>query len=242
MVDNPAEKIDSDLEVNAYSPDGIRQLQIGILGEPRLVRDSIGNLLMTHEAISSVRFSAGGEFSSQLGSEMASVDILCVILTNDCFGDIMRLKQAISDIQGVPPIMVLTEEITRGHIYAILGMGASVILDMECMREELWRAVNLASEGKIHLSPSVVELVATDMNIALEKDGSRRLPGGDLSRREVEIVQLLCEGMTSKQIARDLHLSIKTVENHKRNIYQKCSVDSVVRLMRHAIRNGIITL
>ena len=64
----------------------------------------------------------------------------------------------------------------------------------------------------------------------------------DLSRREVEIVQLLCEGLSSREIARHLHIAAKTVENHRYNIYRKCEVDSIAGLMRHAIQDGLISI
>ena len=82
-----------------------------------------------------------------------------------------------------------------------------------------------------------------DMSAAYEPTGgTKRLPSVELSRREVEIVQLLCEGLSSKEIARRLHLSAKTVENHRYNIYRKCQVDSVATLMRYAIKHGLISI
>jgi DNA-binding NarL/FixJ family response regulator len=58
----------------------------------------------------------------------------------------------------------------------------------------------------------------------------------------VEVVQLLCEGLSSKQIAGHLHISAKTVENHRYNIYRKCEVESIAGLMRHAIQQGLVSL
>ena len=63
-----------------------------------------------------------------------------------------------------------------------------------------------------------------------------------LSPRETEVVELLCDGLSSKEIAHHLHLSPKTVENHRYNIYRKCHVESIAGLFRYAVHQGIVSL
>ena len=58
----------------------------------------------------------------------------------------------------------------------------------------------------------------------------------------MQVVQLLCEGLSSKEIAHQLHVSPKTIENHRCNIYRKWEVDSIAGLMRHAIRRGLVAV
>ena len=82
-----------------------------------------------------------------------------------------------------------------------------------------------------------------DLSVAVGPARSRsQLPPSELTPREIEIVQLLCEGLSSKEIARHLHISAKTVENHRYNIYRKCEVDSIAALMRHAIQQGFVSI
>jgi len=113
---------------------------------------------------------------------------------------------------------------------------------LDCDPEDLAKAVRMALANKVYLSPDVAELLVNDVSATFEPAKSSRLPSLELSRREVEIVQLLCEGLSSKEVARHLHLSAKTVENHRYNVYKKCEVDSIAALMRYAIQHGLISI
>lgn len=100
----------------------------------------------------------------------------------------------------------------------------------------------MAKDNKVYLSPDVAELVVNDISAMTAQDGAAKAPKIDPSRREVEVIELLCEGLSSKQIARHLHISAKTVENHRYNIYRKFNVDCLAGLMRHAIQQGLVTI
>jgi DNA-binding CsgD family transcriptional regulator len=86
-----------------------------------------------------------------------------------------------------------------------------------------------------------LNLARGDLSTA-EQTSAARPPKVELSERETEIVHLLCEGLSSKEIARRLHISTKTLENHRYNIYRKCEVDGVAGLMRHAIQQGLVSI
>ena len=101
----------------------------------------------------------------------------------------------------------------------------------------------MAISNKVYLASDAAELLVSDISSSgPEQASNTRLPSVELSGREVEIVQLLCEGLSSKEIGRRLHISAKTVENHRYNIYRKCEVDSIAGFMRHAIHNGLVTI
>ena len=154
-------------------------------------------------------------------------DLIVLILTNAPFAAIQRIREVLDEAPDSVPLLVLSEHIGRGEVYAALRAGAKAYLDLDCNPEELGKAINLAASNKTYLSPEVAELLVNDVSAVSEPiNKSRRLPSLDLSSREVEIVQLLCEGLSSKEIARQLHLSTKTIENHRYNIYRKCEVDS----------------
>jgi DNA-binding NarL/FixJ family response regulator len=169
-------------------------------------------------------------------------DLVVLILSGGPFAAIHRIREALGNTHHSVPLVVISENTGRGQVYAALRIGAKAYLDMDCDPQELIKAIRMAAENKVYLAPDVAELLVSDMSAAFEPNGAQRLPSVDLSRREVEIVQLLCEGLSSKEIARRLHLSAKTVENHRYNIYRKCNVDSVATLMRHAIRHGLISI
>ena len=100
----------------------------------------------------------------------------------------------------------------------------------------------VAVVGRAYLSPVLAALVVGELTTAGESLTVKRLPHGELTRRELDIVQLLSDGLSSKQIAGRLHISAKTVENHRYNIYRKCAVDNIAGLIRHAIQHGMVSI
>ena len=158
------------------------------------------------------------------------------------FGTFHRIRETLDKTGRSIPLVVLSEEATRGQVYAALRIGAKAYVNLDAEPEELVKAVEMASRDKAYLAPDAAELLVNDISTAVEPAGKQRLPSMDLSGREIEIVQMLCEGLSSKETARHLRISRKTVENHRYNIYRKCEVESIAGLMRHAIQHGLVSI
>lgn len=215
-----------------------------LIGGQSLLRIGIAEILRKH-GIEVAREEASEEFLTDYLTDenQEPVDLILLILTGGPFAAIHRIREALGKTENIAPLVVLSEETGRGEVYAALRIGAKGYIDLNCDPQELIKAVDMAIEGKVYLAPDVAELLVNDMSAAFETPaGAKRLPSIELSRREVEIVQLLCEGLSSKEIARRLHLSAKTVENHRYNIYRKCQVDTIATLMRYAIKHGLISI
>ncbi len=122
----------------------------------------------------------------------------------------------------------------------MLESGAAGFLDKSAGCEELVRAIRIVSRGKHYLSPESTDVV-------VESYVGRKFPtnGSAYSRlgtREREVLQLLAEGRTSRQIASRMCISTKTVEAHRRNIMRKLNLHSVADLTKYAIREGLTDL
>ncbi len=158
------------------------------------------------------------------------------------FAAFRRIHDALAGADRPIPLAILADQATRGQVYAALRVGAKAFVNLDAEPDELLKAITMAASNKVYLSPDAAEVLINDVSGAIEPSSSAKLPQVALSRREVEIVQLLCEGMSSKEIARHLHISAKTVENHRYNIYRKCEAESVAGLMRYAIHHGLISI
>jgi two-component system secretion response regulator SsrB len=215
-----------------------------LVGGKNILRAGVAELLKKHGLQVTQQYSSEESLGeSLLETEEIPFDLVILILTGGPFASIHRIREVLGDMGQEIPLIVLSEETGRGEVYAALRIGAKAYIGLNCDPLELVKAIRLAAENKVYLSPDVAELLVSDMSAGLGSSArTQRLPSAELSRREVEIVQLLCEGLSSKELARRLHLSAKTVENHRYNIYRKCNVDSVTTLMRHAIRHGLISL
>lgn len=104
-----------------------------------------------------------------------------------------------------------------------------------------WRAIRAVAAGQGYLAPSIAGLVVEGYARRTATSAATSTTSA-LSQREREVLQLLAEGSTARQIASRLHISVKTVETHRRNLLGKLQLETVADLVRYAIREGITSL
>lgn len=134
-------------------------------------------------------------------------------------------------------VIGLSMHADRRFIAEMLRAGASGYLLKDCAFEELNRAIRAVVGGGTWLSPRIAGTVIEDYINQLAAGAPA--PAGTLSDREREVLQLIAEGMTTKQIALKLGVSTKTIETHRQNIMNKLDLHSVAELTKYAIREGI---
>jgi len=169
-------------------------------------------------------------------------DAVVLLVTDSPAGSYVRLREAMEAGADATPVVVISKEAQRAYVYGAVRMGAKGFVTLNCPPEEIVRAIQMAAEGTLYLAPTAMELLTGDL---LGSGGGPlgQEPAFDgLSAREIEVVRLLCDAHSTKEIARHLHLSSKTVENHRYNIYRKCGVENIVGLLRYALRSGLISL
>jgi DNA-binding NarL/FixJ family response regulator len=137
-------------------------------------------------------------------------------------------------------VIGLSMHTDRRFVAEMLKAGAVGFVSKDSAFEELVQAIRTVLSGKVYLSPAAAGVVVDDY---LRRNG----PGEStafsaLTAREREVLQLMAEGRNTKQIAMDLHVSIKTVETHRRQIMEKLELFSVAELTKYAIREGLTTL
>jgi DNA-binding NarL/FixJ family response regulator len=128
-----------------------------------------------------------------------------------------------------------------GHQFVsrMLEAGASAYLLKDSAHEELLQAIRTVTLGKIYLSPSITGVVVDDY-VRRVATGPGEAPA--LTHREREVAQLLAEGRSSKEIAAQLFVSVKTVETHRQHIMEKLNIRSIAELTKYAIREGLTEL
>lgn len=141
---------------------------------------------------------------------------------------------------GTVKVIALSMHGDGQFVSRMLKAGASGYLLKDSIFEDLVSAIRSVIEGKGFLSPEIANVVIDDY---VRKSGNeKRSQNNMLTTREKEVLQLLAEGNTSKQIATTLNISIKTVENHRSQISQKLDIHSIAELTKYAIRNGLTSL
>jgi DNA-binding NarL/FixJ family response regulator len=128
----------------------------------------------------------------------------------------------------------------EGYLLRVLNAGAKGYLLKDSAENDLIEAIKAVSQGKAFFSPEISKILAEDYVRELKKRGaedSYEL----LTSREREILQLLAEGKSNKDIATSLNLSLYTVETHRRNLQDKLNLHSLAELILYAVRKGIIS-
>ena len=141
-------------------------------------------------------------------------------------------------IAGISPrSRVLALSMHRDAVYVreMLRAGAKGYLVKDADDDALLDAVRAVARGEAYLSPSVADAVLTDYRKHVTN------PRDLLTAREREVLQLIAEGKTNKDIANQLKLSVYTVEAHRSRLMEKLNLHSTGDLVRFAIRNGIIS-
>jgi DNA-binding NarL/FixJ family response regulator len=135
-------------------------------------------------------------------------------------------------------LIALSTHSDRHFVSAMLAAGASGYVLKEAAGDEIMRAVLAVHRGRKFLSPeiagSVIDGFVSGRAVAAVSPSRPQL-----GAREREVVQLLAEGKTSKDVARTLHISVQTVETHRRNIMSKLGIHSLSSLTKYAIREGL---
>jgi DNA-binding NarL/FixJ family response regulator len=152
--------------------------------------------------------------------------------------------EATRQIMSISPgtkVIGLSMHSDRQMITEILRAGASGYLLKNSAASELLIAVESVMIGKSYLSPDVTRVVMDEM---LGKNAPASEPSAftSLTTREREVLQLIAEGKTNKEIARSLEIGIKTVETYRGQVMDKLNLRSVAELTKYAIRNGLTSL
>jgi two-component system response regulator NreC len=137
-------------------------------------------------------------------------------------------------------VVMLSMHSDEGYVLRALKAGAKAYLLKDSAEADLSRAIHAAAEGKSFFSPAVGKVLLEDYMRKLQRSG-----GEDsyelLSPREREILQLVAEGKSSKEIANALNLSVYTVETHRAHVMQKLNLRGIPELILYAVRKGIIS-
>ena len=141
-------------------------------------------------------------------------------------------------------VIILSMHMDKEYVAEALRIGAHGVLAKTCAAGELINAIRQVAAGQSYLSPTVSDALIGIIS-SPKPLGVASLPPGKsnkLTQRENEVLRLLAEGHCAKEVASLLTISIKTVETYRLNLMRKLQITSMVALVKHAIREGIINL
>jgi len=213
-------------------------IKILLADDHKITRQGLRSLLEKDDDMEVVAEAEEGRTAVQLARELLP-DVVIMDVSMPDLNGMQATRQIVSESENVK-IIALSMHSDTLFVSEMLKNGASGYLLKDCAFEELRRAIRTVVAGKTYLSPSISALVVEGYLQRLAKSDSSGLEM--LTEREREVLQLLAEGKSTKEIALKLHISVKTVETHRRQIMNKLNIYTVAELTKYAIRKGLTSL
>jgi DNA-binding NarL/FixJ family response regulator len=152
-------------------------------------------------------------------------------------GGLEALPRITKDFPGVK-VIILSAHANEEYVIRALRSGAAGYMLKDAATAELELAITSVTEDKTYLSPSISRTVINDY---LQRVGGPISPLEQLTPRQREILQLVAEGKSTKEIAYDLDIGIKTVESHRLQLMDRLNIYDVPGLVRYAVRSGLVS-
>lgn len=139
-------------------------------------------------------------------------------------------------------VIVLSMHESREHVLRALQAGACGYVLKNAAVDELEKAIRTVASGQKYLTPAVSEQLIATVTAPRSDAASSRNAAESLTQRQREILQLIAEGRSSREIAALLNISVKTVETHRSLLMERLNLHDVAGLVRYAVRVGLVTV
>lgn len=213
-------------------------IKVILADDHNITRSGLRALLEADPGIDVVSDAPDGRSAIKLALEHKP-DVIVMDISMPDLNGIDATRQILSQLPETR-IIALSMHSHRQYVTGMLKAGASGYLLKSCAFEELTLAIATVSHGKTYLSPSIANTVVKDyVNQLTDSEISS---SSELTAREREVLQLIAEGVQTKQIASRLHVSESTVNTHRRQIMEKLNIHTIAELTKYALKEGLTTL
>jgi DNA-binding NarL/FixJ family response regulator len=212
-------------------------LKVVVADDHHLVREGICALLEKYGNVKIVGEASDGDEAIELVKEF-SPDLVVMDISMPRLDGIQATERIVA-LNLNTRVIILSMHSKPNIVQKALRKGAKGYLLKNAIAEELMLAIQVASEDKIYISPSISSALLEDLWNLQEKAGEETI-ADLLTPRENQVLQLIAEGHTNNEIAEKLVVSVKTIEKHRANLMGKLGIHDVAGLMREAIRHDLI--
>jgi two-component system response regulator NreC len=210
-------------------------MKILIADDHGVVRQGLKALIETEAGMQVIGEASDGQEVVQMARQL-SPDIILMDIVMPNLNGVEATRQILGENPDIR-IIALSVHFDKHFVTEMLKAGASGYVLKSCLFDEVLRAIQTVGVGDYYLSPKIADIVVDDYKYYM--DVANKSAEVRLTRRERQLVQLLAEGRSTKQIALSLHVSPKTVDSNRRQIMNKLGVFSVAELTKYAIREGL---
>jgi two-component system, NarL family, response regulator NreC len=213
------------------------KLKVLIADDHGVVRKGLRLLLEQYPDIEVAGEAANGREVVKLATEL-SPNIILMDIAMPLLNGIDAAEQ-VRKVNGEIGIIMLTMHADESYLLRALNAGVKGYLLKESAEDDLLRAVKAVAQGKPFFSPAITQTLLEDYMRVLKQEGlsdSFEL----LTAREKEVLQLLAEGKTNKEVATILDVTLYTVESHRTNMMQKLNLHNTAEIVLYAVRKNLV--
>ncbi|OGV36549.1 MAG: DNA-binding response regulator [Lentisphaerae bacterium GWF2_45_14] len=216
----------------------MKKITVILADDHTVVRQGLRALLNDEKDIEVVGEAENGRQAVELAMSLSPL-----VLVMDILMPLLNGTEATRQIKENRPsvkIIILSAHCSDDHIEQVIAAGASGYLMKMTSAQNLARAIREVGKGNTFFDSLTAKRIYSQYRKSLSGGKLIRPRGSNLTSRELEVLQLIAEGMANKQIADELNISIKTVEKHRQQLKKKLHIQETAGLTRYAIAEGII--
>ncbi len=218
----------------------MNRLKVLLVDDHRLIRKAISTLLNGEPDIQVIAEASNKEECFHL-AEVALPDIVLMDISLEDADGIHLTKELIEKYPNLK-VIILSMHLQESYIKQAIKAGAKGYILKNSPHEDLIKAVMEVANGGQYFAQEVSKMMAQNYLLSEKTTDSRYHKDEILTKRELEIVKLVAEGLNNQKIADQLCISHRTVDTHRTNIMQKVKVKNVAELVRYAIKNRLVEI
>ncbi len=212
--------------------------KILLADDHEIVRCGLKAIIETRPDLEVIGEAGNGREAVSMVDELRPHIVIMDITMPDLNG--LEATRQIKDKHPAIRIIALSMHHNKRFVVDMLKAGVSGYISKATVHNDLLLAIGAAMAGEVYLSSKITGIVAEDYITG--QAGGEAVPASVLSPREREVLQLIAEGKSTKEIALHLHVSVKTIESTRRQIMNKLNIFNVADLTKYAISEGLTTL
>ena len=215
------------------------KIRVLVVDDHTIVRDGICALLALTGDIEVVGEATNGSEALKMVKEF-NPDVVIMDIAMPIMGGLEATRRINKEFPRTK-ILVLTQHDDKEYVFPVIESGASGFISKAAASSELVSGIRAVHQGDSYLSPAVAKLLVVNYRRTAGKQTGQDLYD-QLTERERDVLKLLVEGYSTKEIADTLIITPKTVEGHKTNLMAKLGIHNRIELVKYALRKGIITI
>jgi DNA-binding NarL/FixJ family response regulator len=219
-----------------------KKIRLLLVDDHALVREGVASMLRGEPGIEILDSVSSGEEAINKARDLAPDIIIMDIMLKGMTG--IEATRWIREHNKNIKVILLSMEVKREFVSAGIQTGISGYLHKDVAKETLIEAIEKVNAGENYFNEAITNLVFEDFYNKAKTTNTpvRKQTLGDLTKREEEVLSLVAKGMSNKEVAESLFISVKTVETHKTHILEKLGLRNTAELVKYAIKHKLVPL